>query len=177
MFLYIIICLLILYIVSPIKLENFSNDDGNGEILQPLNTYYNRYFIQSQDLKPDSANMTFLNTVNTQYKNIIQSLSYEQLSDKKLLDKIKKDVFYNAYKQIDQIISLNDNKSSKLNNCQFLATKICKLPYIPISQTSFPAHYLINTYKNENTISQLDEVNLKCYNEMYNCCKQSYKTS
>lgn len=162
----VIICLFLFVIYN--NIEKFNNNNSHSEsLLQPLNTFYNKYKVDIMDIKSDSTNMTFLNEVNTEYKNKLSSLSYEQLSDKHLLEKIKKDVFYNAY---NKIYNLEHNNKGQ-DKCQFLATKICKLPYIYISQTSFPTELI---YKNTNSLSNLDEVNLKCYNEMYNCCKQSY---
>jgi hypothetical protein len=162
MLLYIITCLLLLlYLLN--NTEFFTIDS-----IEPLNTSYKRYIIQTDDKKHDSLNMEFLNKVNTEYKNAIKDLTYEQLSDKFLLDKIKKDIFYKAYNTVYQTI----NETPQIEKCQFLAQKICTLPFVSYSQTNFPSPYFINTYKNSDS---LVDINLKCYNEMYNCCKQSYK--
>ena len=128
---------------------------------------------------------TFINTseINYQTKNIVDIPQKEQ----KYLDFLDfvrnktspscsirevipdKQVLQNAFSNIYG--NEEKNKFHK-DNCVNISTDICETtsPFMLIYQRSFPPPWLLNTYKN---INYQKETNLKCYKNIYDCCKTS----
>jgi hypothetical protein len=162
-------------------------------------TYINsQYNVQKLQYKPkEDVYMTFLGNLNDSYNKYLKEVNKD--SDSPILqkalcdDRIRKQVQSKALDDaFDKVPDMNINESvlfdksipseSKIpfelvkktaRQCANKASTLCELtePMLYMSQnTNFPPRWIFKPYKNVNLPKH---TNLKCWDNMLNCCKKT----
>jgi len=167
----IIIIFVLVYILSSQYIESFANYESKR---LPYSTKEDVY-------------MNFLDNLKDSFKNYITEENYRTnfsipqrvLCDDDLRKKIQKNALLDAFKtvpqkEIDKDSSLFDKNKGLLyatsDNCGDKATYLCELtnPMLYMSQNPYFPPRWIGPYKKVQLPKHTD---LKCWNNMRNCCK------
>ena len=150
-----LILALIYFIYFRFTIETFITDTFITENYNYDN--YHKYLINTSKLS-QKKQLLFLDKIN----NLMKKSRNEDL------DKMQTFDLENSYNELK-----NSNDKFKKDSCVSISSELCEFtnPYFYLPETTnVPPPYLLKTFKD---LTLPKDVDLNCFNTMFNCCKNS----